>query len=97
MSAAAGVCFQFEKNGKCSYGKDCKFAHGPDDPKHKEGGPKSAAPAENAVAAAPGTPSSSSKASTTTSSTGGTGSPVKEKGSATERRADSPAAMNSDY
>ena len=96
MSAAAGVCFQFERNGKCSYGKDCKFAHGPDDPKHKEGGSKSAAPAESKVAAAPGTPSSS-KAATTTSSTGGTGSPVKEKGAPSERRADSPAAMDSEY
>ena len=97
MSAAASICFQFQRNGSCSYGKNCKFAHSQDDPKHKENGSKGAAPAENVTAAAPGTTSTPSKTQGATSSTGGTGSPTKEKPTHSERRADSPAAVDGGF
>ena len=98
MSAAAGICFQFQKNGKCTYGSECKFAHGENDPKHKENGPKnSAAPAET-VNAAPGAKATTNGESITGGSgTGGTGSPAKEKASNQDRRSDSPAAVDGKF
>ena len=98
MSAAARMCFQFQKNGKCTYGSECKFAHGENDPKHKENHPKNhAAPAET-VNAAPGAKATATAEPTAGGSgTGGTGSPVKEKASNRERRSDSPAAVDGKY
>ena len=95
MSAAAGVCFQFEKNGKCTYGKDCKFAHGPDDPKNKDVSAKHAAPGELPWKSVQAMPGAHPDIPATNSSTGGTGSPVKPK--APDRRADSPAAVDGNY
>ena len=97
MSAAAQVCFQFQRNGKCSYGGNCKFAHGENDPKHKDNGSKSAAPAET-VNAAPGAKATTNNASGGGGSgTGGTGSPAKEKNQNSERRSDSPAAVGDGF
>ena len=98
MSAAAKIWFQFQRNGKCSYGSGCKFAHGDDDPKHKENGSKgNAAPAETVNAAPGAKANAANETATGGSGTGGTGSPVKEKASNQERRSDSPAAVDGKY
>ena len=75
MSAAARLCFQFQKNGKCSYGSECKFAHGENDPKHKENNSKNnAAPAETVNAALGAKTTPTTEPTGGGSGTGGTGS-----------------------
>ncbi len=45
MTAAAGVCFNFQKSGTCDFGDKCKYAHGENDPRKRKGGGKPGAPA----------------------------------------------------